>query len=249
MPYLTIFTPCYNEEDNIAEVCRRVKDVMQTLPDYDYEHLFIDNASKDRTVELLRGLAADDRHVKVIVNTRNFGHIRSPYYGFLQSSGDAVMGCVADLQDPPELIPQFVKKWEEGYKIVIGVKTGSRRVWVMTRTGTLYYRLVGRLSEVELVDDFTGFGLYDREVVERCRETDEQYPYFRGSHLSSSGTSGPRSSTISRRGSTARPRTVSTASTNRRCWASQTIPRSRCVLPRWRDSCISVLSLSWLSRI
>jgi glycosyltransferase involved in cell wall biosynthesis len=180
VPYLTVFTPCYNEEANIAEVCRRVKDVMQTLPDYDYEHLFIDNASKDRTVELLRGLAAEDRHIKVIVNTRNFGHIRSPYYGFLQSSGDAVMGCVADLQDPPELIPQFVRKWEEGYKIVIGVKTGSGESRGMYRIRHAYYRLVGRLSEIELVDDFTGFGLYDREVVERCRETNEQYPYFRG---------------------------------------------------------------------
>jgi len=177
---LTILTPCFNEEENVREVYRQVKEVMTTLPGYDYEHLFIDNASTDRTVDILRDLAMGDRRVKVIVNTRNFGHIRSPYYGFLQARGDAVIGCVADLQDPPELIPQFVRKWEEGYKIVIGVKKTSEESKLMFRARHLYYRLVGRLAEVDLVQDFTGFGLYDREVVERCRETDEQYPYFRG---------------------------------------------------------------------
>ena len=131
MPLLTILTACYNEEGNVREVYQQVKAAMQTLPSYDYEHLFIDNASKDKTVEILRELAAADKRVKVIVNTRNFGHIRSPYYAFLQARGDAVMSCVADLQDPPELIPQFVKKWEEGYKVVIGVKAGSRESWLM----------------------------------------------------------------------------------------------------------------------
>jgi polyisoprenyl-phosphate glycosyltransferase len=180
VPYLTVFTPCYNEEANVAEVYRRVRAVMDTLPEYGYEHLFIDNASSDHTVDILRDLAAQDRNVKVIVNTRNFGHIRSPYYGFLQASGDAVVGCVADLQDPPELIPKFLEKWEEGFKVVIGVKAGSGESKLMYRIRHTYYRFVGRLSEVELVDDFTGFGLYDREVVECFRSTEEQYPYFRG---------------------------------------------------------------------
>ena len=181
MPLLTILTPCFNEEGNVREVYQQVKAAMQTLPDYDYEHLFIDNASMDKTVEILRELAAADKRVKVIVNTRNFGHIRSPYYAFLQARGDAVMSCVADLQDPPELIPQFVKKWEEGYKVVIGVKQGSKESWLMSRTRRLYYGLVTRLSsDVELVQNFTGFGLYDREVIEQFRSTDEQYPYFRG---------------------------------------------------------------------
>ena len=180
MRLLTILTPCFNEQDNVRDVYRQVKEVMATLPAYDYEHLFIDNASTDRTVDILRDLAKSDRRVKVIVNTRNFGHIRSPYHGFLQARGDAVIGCVADLQDPPELIPQFVRKWEEGYKIVIGVKKSSEESKLMFGVRRLYYRLIGRLSDVELVQDFTGFGLYDREVVERCRETDEQYPYFRG---------------------------------------------------------------------
>jgi glycosyltransferase involved in cell wall biosynthesis len=154
---------------------------MATLPAYDYDHLFIDNASKDGTVAILRELAASDRRVKVIVNTRNFGQVRSPYYGFLQARGDAVMTCVADLQDPPELIPQFVRKWEEGYKVVIGVKQSSRDSWVMARTRKLYYWLMAKLSsDVELVHNFTGYGLYDRDVIEQFRATDEQDPYFRG---------------------------------------------------------------------
>ena len=181
VPLLTILTPCFNEEENVREVYRQVKAAMETVPGCDYEHLFIDNASKDRTVAILRELAAADRRVKVIVNTRNFGHIRSPYHGFLQARGDAVLGCVADLQDPPELIPQFVEKWREGYKVVIGVKSGSRESWLMFRLRKLYYRLVAKLSsDVELVQNFTGFGLYDRDVVEQFRSTEEQYPYFRG---------------------------------------------------------------------
>jgi polyisoprenyl-phosphate glycosyltransferase len=181
VPLLTILTPCFNEEANVREVYQQVKAAMQTLPGYDYEHLFIDNASKDGTVRILRELAAADTRVKVIVNTRNFGHIRSPYHGFLQARGDAVMGCVADLQDPPELIPQFVRKWEEGYKVVIGVKRGSGDSWLMAHARRSYYWLVAKLSsDVELVENFTGFGLYDREVVELFRATEEQYPYFRG---------------------------------------------------------------------
>ena len=181
MPLLTIMTPCYNEEGNVRELYERVKAAIQTLPGYDYDHLFIDNASTDNTVEILRELAAADKRVRVIVNTRNFGHVRSPYHAFLQARGDAVMSVVADLQDPPELIPQFVRKWEEGYKVVIGVKEGSKDSWLMSRTRKFYYWLVGRLSsDVELVHNFTGFGLYDREVVEQFRSTDEQYPYFRG---------------------------------------------------------------------
>lgn len=181
VPLLTILTPCFNEEGNVREVYQQVEAAMQALPGYEYDHLFIDNASTDGTVEILRELAGADQRVKVIVNTRNFGHVRSPYHAFLQARGDAVVSCVADLQDPPELIVQFVRKWEEGYKVVIGVKEGSRESWFMSRTRKFYYWLVGRLSsDVELVHNFTGFGLYDRDVIEQFRNTDEQYPYFRG---------------------------------------------------------------------
>jgi glycosyltransferase involved in cell wall biosynthesis len=177
---ISVLTPCYNEEDNVREVYRQVREVFAGLPEYDYEHIFIDNASRDRTVEILRELAAEDRRVKVIVNTRNFGHIRSPYHGLLQARGDAVIALVADLQDPPEMIVDFLRKWEEGYKVVIAVKTQSRESRVMFAVRKAYYRLVRRLSEIELVDNFTGFGLYDQEVIQKLREIDDPYPYFRG---------------------------------------------------------------------
>ena len=181
MPLLTILTPCYNEEGNVREVYQQVKDVMAAVQGWDYDHLFIDNASTDKTVDILRELAAADKRVKVIVNTRNFGQVRSPYHAFLQARGDAIIGVVADLQDPPELIPQFIQKWQDGYKVVIGVKQGSHESWIASRTRKFYYWLVAKLSsDVELVHNFTGFGLYDREVVEQFRRTEEQYPYFRG---------------------------------------------------------------------
>ena len=181
MPLLTILTPCFNEEGNVRQVHQQVGSVMETLPGYQYEHLFIDNASTDKTLDILRELAAADKRVKVIVNTRNFGQIRSPFHALLEARGDAVMTCVADLQDPPELIPQFVQKWQEGFKVVIGVKRGTHDSWLLARMRRFYYWLVARLSsEVELVPHFTGFGLYDREVIEQARTTEEQYPYFRG---------------------------------------------------------------------
>lgn len=181
VPLLTVLTPCFNEEENIREVHQQVRAAMASLPGYDYDHLFIDNASTDKTVDILRDIANADKHVRVIVNTRNFGQVRSPYHAFLEARGDAIIGIVADLQDPPELIPAFVQKWREGYKVVIGVKQGSHESWVATRTRRFYYWLVAKMSsDVELVENFTGFGLYDRAVVEQFRATEERYPYFRG---------------------------------------------------------------------
>lgn len=181
MQLLTVLTPCFNEEDNVREVYDRVKAAMATISDLNYDHLFIDNASTDKTVDILRELAASDKHVKVIVNTRNFGHIRSPYHAFLEARGDAVIGVVSDLQDPPELIPEFIAKWRKGYKVVIGVKEGSTESWIASRIRRFYYWLIAKISsDVELVENFTGFGLYDREVIEQFRGTQERYPYFRG---------------------------------------------------------------------
>jgi glycosyltransferase involved in cell wall biosynthesis len=177
---ITILTPCYNEEENVRPLYEAVKRVFAGLPQYAYEHLFIDNASKDRTVAVLREIAADDPNVKVIVNARNFGHIRSPYHGLLQATGDAVIGLVADFQDPPGMIPQLLAKWEEGYKVVMGVKDGAEESRLMYGLRSCYYRLIAGLSEVELVRNFTGFGLYDRRVVEVLRRIDDPYPYFRG---------------------------------------------------------------------
>jgi polyisoprenyl-phosphate glycosyltransferase len=178
--YIGIMTPCYNEEENIREIYERVKKVMDSLAGYRYEHIFIDNASKDRTVDILRDIAAGDRNVKVIVNTRNFGHTRSPHHALLQTKGDAVISIVADLQDPPEMIPEFIHKWEEGYKIVIGVKEKSEETPLFFIVRKLYYKIIGRLSEIPLVKNFTGFGLYDRAVIEIIRKVDDPYPYFRG---------------------------------------------------------------------
>ena len=179
MKKISIVTPCYNEQDNVQELYERIKKAMEGL-DYEYEHIFIDNASVDRTVILLRELAAQDKRVKVILNTRNFGHIRSPYYGLLQATGDAVIGMVSDLQDPPERIPEFIQKWEQGYKIVVGVKTQSQEHGLFYFMRTMYYRVLRNLSDIQLIDNFTGFGLYDRQVIEILREFNDPYPYFRG---------------------------------------------------------------------
>jgi glycosyltransferase involved in cell wall biosynthesis len=180
MSLLSIVTPCYNEEENVEELYRQVKTVRATLAGYDFEHIFIDNDSSDRTVEILKTIAADDSCVKIIVNSRNFGHIRSPFYGLLQASGNAVILLVADLQDPPALIIDFVRKWEEGYRIVLGVKPQSQDTAAMFFIRKLYYELIARLSETKLTKNNTGFGLYDRIVIEVLREINDPYPYLRG---------------------------------------------------------------------
>ncbi|MGB8212224.1 MAG: glycosyltransferase family 2 protein [Anaerolineales bacterium] len=179
MKMISIVTPCFNEEDNIQELYASIKQVMTGFP-YDYEHIVIDNASTDGTVNILRKLAAQDKCLKVIINTRNFGHIRSPFHALLQARGDAVIGMASDLQDPPEKIPEFIHKWEEGYKVVIGVKTSSQEPGLFYFLRSLYYRVLRSLSEVPLIDNFTGFGLYDGKVIEILRGFHDPYPYFRG---------------------------------------------------------------------
>lgn len=180
MKLISIVTPCYNEEENVEAVYREVKQIFENLKDYRYEHIFIDNDSKDRTVSILKEIAKEDKNVKVIVNVRNFGTVRSPHYGLLQTQGDAVITLAADLQEPPSLIPDFIKKWEEGYKIVAGIKRHSKESIIMFIIRKLYYRLVRRLSDVELINDFNGFGIYDKKVIEILREMNDPYPYFRG---------------------------------------------------------------------
>jgi glycosyltransferase involved in cell wall biosynthesis len=179
MKKISILTPCFNEKENVDELYERICSTMQGL-NYEYEHVFIDNASTDGTVEKIRALATQDHHVKAILNTRNFGHIRSPYYGLLQCNGDAAVVMASDLQDPPERIPDFIRQWEAGYKVVIGVKTKSQESGLFYLLRTLYYRVLRSFSDVELIEHFTGFGLYDKEVVEILRQLDDPYPYFRG---------------------------------------------------------------------
>ncbi|AJP48540.1 dolichol monophosphate mannose synthase [Rugosibacter aromaticivorans] len=176
---ISIVTPCYNEEENIDELYQRIVAVMATLP-YDYEHICIDNASTDGTVRKIKEIAANDKRVKLIVNARNFGHIKSPYYGILQSRGDACILIASDLQDPPEMITDFIHKWEQGYKTVLAVKPESEESSIMFALRKAYYRFITRISEVPLVQNATGAGLFDRVIVDILRNIDDSYPYFRG---------------------------------------------------------------------
>ncbi len=180
MKHISVVTPCYNEEGNVRELYQRVKKVFSALEGYTYEHIFIDNASKDRTVAVLKDIAREDPSVKIIVNARNYGQVRSPYHAILQATGDAVITMAADLQDPPEMIEEFIHRWEEGCKTVIGVKDSAEESKLMFAVRSLYYRLVARMSDTELYRNFTGFGLYDRRVIEILRQMDDPYPYFRG---------------------------------------------------------------------
>jgi len=177
---ISVLTPCFNEADNVEALYERVKAVFDRLGTYTHEHVFIDNASTDGTVDILRRLAAKDRRVKVIVNTRNFGHVRSPYHALLQCTGDAVIGMAADLQDPPELIPAFLEKWREGYKVVLGVKASAEESPLMFAIRRIGYRVIDRLSEVQQVRNCTGFGLYDKAFIAVLRRLPDPYPYFRG---------------------------------------------------------------------
>ena len=177
---ISVISGCYNEEGNVRECYEQVKKVFQEIGRYRYEHIFIDNASKDGTVAILREIAAQDKNVKVIINTRNFGHIRSPHHAMLQARGDAVISVVSDLQDPPELIKEFLKKWEEGFKVVIAVKQNSDESAVFFTIRRLYYEIVTHLAEIELNKNATGFGLYDRRFIDILAEMHDPYPYFRG---------------------------------------------------------------------
>ncbi|MGD0214804.1 MAG: glycosyltransferase family 2 protein [Terriglobales bacterium] len=177
---LTVLTPCFNEELNVRELYVRVRDAIAVAGNYQYEHIFIDNASTDNTLGELKVLAAKDKNVKVIRNTRNFGHVRSPMHAFNQATGDAVIGIVADMQDPPEMIVEMIRKWEEGYPVVICIKTTSGESGLMFWIRKQYYKLVKRLSGVETYENFTGYGLYDRQVVDTIKGFADPYPYFRG---------------------------------------------------------------------
>lgn len=176
---ISIVTPCYNEVENVDELTERIRATMATLP-YEYEHIFIDNASTDGTIEKIKKIAAQDKKVKLIVNARNFGHIRSPYYGLLQAQGDACVLIASDLQDPPEMILEFIDQWERGFKTVLAVKPESEEHSVMFFIRRAYYRFIAKISEVPLVENATGAGLFDRIVIDTLRKIQDSNPYFRG---------------------------------------------------------------------
>lgn len=178
-PLLSVVIPCRNEEANVREICRAVADQLQPLG-VDWEIILIDNESTDGTVELARALCAADRRIKLIVNTRNFGQMRSPTHAIFAGRGDAVIGMCADFQDPPDLLPRFVERWRAGVPIVLGVRASEQTVWWKGLFGRLYYSFVARFADVPAIPNATGFGLYDRKVVDLIRSLNEPEPYYRG---------------------------------------------------------------------
>lgn len=181
MKKISVVIPCYNEQENVEAIAKAVSEQFgSALPSYDYEIIFIDNDSTDDTRSIIRGLCSADPKIKAIFNAKNFGQFNSPYYAMLQSTGDATMLMAADFQDPPEMIPEFVKAWEEGYKIAIGIKKSSRESRLMYSLRSMYYKAIKKFSDVEQIEHFTGFGLYDKAFINVLRGLDDPTPFLRG---------------------------------------------------------------------
>ena len=181
MKKISVVVPTYNEEENVVPLSAAIIEVFEKqLPQYDYELLFIDNCSKDKTQALIYHLCEENKRIKAIFNTRNFGQFNSPYYGLCQTTGDCTILICADFQDPVELIPTFVKEWENGYKIVCGIKTSSKENKLMRFVRTCYYKLIHKLSSVEQIEHFTGFALYDRSFIDVLKKLDDPTPFLRG---------------------------------------------------------------------
>lgn len=178
---ISVMIPCYNEEENARPIYEAVRDELKkSCPDYDYEILFIDNKSQDKTREIIRGICAEDKNVRAIFNVRNFGQFNSPYYGMIHTSGDCTITICADFQDPVDMIPKFVSEWEKGYKIVIGKKTRSEENRLVYALRSCYYKLIKKMSNIEQIEQFTGFGLYDKSFIKVLRELKDPTPFIRG---------------------------------------------------------------------
>ena len=181
MKKISVMIPCYNEEENVRAIYEAVRDELcRSCKQYDFEILFIDNKSQDGTRQILRGICQEDKRVKAIFNCKNFGQFNSPFYGMLQTTGDCTITICADFQDPVELIPTFVHEWEKGYKIVIGRKTQSRENRLVYFLRSCYYKLIRKMSSVDMIEHFTGFGLYDRSFIQTLRELNDPTPFIRG---------------------------------------------------------------------
>ena len=181
MKKISVMIPCYNEEENVVPMSQAIEELFRTkLPQYEYELLFIDNDSSDNTRPLLRQICKNNPHVKAIFNAKNFGQFNSPFYGMLQTSGDCTIAMVCDFQDPLELIPQYLEAWEQGYKIVIGIKTSSKENPLVYSLRSLYYKMIKKFSSVEQIEHFTGSGLYDRSFLDVLRELKDPTPFMRG---------------------------------------------------------------------
>ena len=181
MPKISVMIPCYNEEENVREIADAViSEIEGKLPKYEYELLFIDNDSQDRTREYLRKMCNDNKNIKAIFNAKNFGQFNSPYYGLCRTTGECTIAMCCDFQDPVEMIPKLVKEWENGYKIVCAIKTSSKENKFIRFLRTSYYKLIKKLSDVDQIEHFTGFGLYDKEFIEVLRNLDDSTPFLRG---------------------------------------------------------------------
>lgn len=181
MKKVSILIPCYNEQENVRPMSEAIVNLFTTqLTQYDYELIFIDNDSQDATRPILRDICSKNKKIKAIFNAKNFGQFNSPYYGILQTTGDCTISMVCDFQDPIELIPQYLEAWEQGYKIVIGIKTKSKENPVMYRLRGMYYKMLKKYSDVEQIEQFTGSGLYDKSFVQVLRDLKDPTPYLRG---------------------------------------------------------------------
>ena len=178
---ISVMIPCYNEQDNVREIAAAVANIMKKdLPQYDYEILFIDNKSKDRTREYLREMCQADNHIKAIFNMKNFGQFNSPYYGLCQTTGDCTILLCCDFQDPIEMIPVMVHEWEKGHKVISMIKTTSRENHLMYWLRSVYYKTIRAMSSIEQIEHFTGFGLYDKSFIQVLRDLDDPTPFLRG---------------------------------------------------------------------
>lgn len=181
MSRISVLIPCFNEEENVVQMSEALTEqFVEKLPSYDYEIVFIDNNSTDRTRKLLRDICKKDRHIKAIFNAKNFGQFRSPYYGLMQTTGDCTIMICCDFQDPPELIPAMVAEWEKGSKIVVMQKTNSEERKIMYFLRSCYYKLIRKYSDVDQIEHFTGFGLYDKSFIDVMRQLGDSTPFLRG---------------------------------------------------------------------
>ena len=181
MKTISFMIPCYNEKENVVPMSEAIVNLMNNdLKEYDYELIFIDNCSTDGTRDLLRQICAGNKKIKAILNAKNFGQFNSPFHAMCQTTGDCTVTLCCDFQDPPEIIPQFVKEWENGYKIVCGIKATSKENKIMRFLRTCYYKLIRKMSDVEQIEHFTGFGLYDKSFIEVLKTLDDPTPFMRG---------------------------------------------------------------------
>lgn len=176
---ISVISPCYNEEENIEDFCNQVSKIMNNL-DYEYEHIVIDNNSSDNSINILKRKSQEDKNLKIIINERNFGHIRSPFYGMMQATGDAIILINSDFQEPVELIPQYISEWLKGNKIVLGQRESSETNYFMNFIRVTFYKLMNKISEIKLSENTSGTGIFDRTIIEQLKKIKDPYPYFRG---------------------------------------------------------------------